>query len=56
MTEVPDKTPPLGALADDDDQLGWDREKHGTFAEHATPDDTVRTMPADEYLRRANGA
>jgi len=47
---TPDDRPPLGELADEDDTLGWDRSKHGTFAEHAAPDDAVTTVPAEDYL------
>lgn len=50
MTVPSGDTPPLDQLADEDDQLGWNREEHGTFAENATPDDTVRTEPAGAYL------
>lgn len=56
MTE---QNPPLDELADENDTLGWDREKHGTFAEHAADDDAVPTMSADDYLRKlgpVNGA
>lgn len=59
MTEAQNDGPPLGELADENDTLGWDREKHGTFAEHAADDDMVQTMSADDYLRKhgpVNGA
>ena len=49
MTE---QTPPLNELADENDTAGWDRTVHGTFDEHATPDDTVPTMSADDYLKK----
>lgn len=52
MTSPHADSPPGGELADADDQLGWDRAKHGTFAEHATPDDTVRTVSGDDYLEQ----
>jgi hypothetical protein len=55
MTVPGGDTPPLDQLADAADSLGWDREKHGTYAEHATPDDTVTTVPADEYLDASDG-
>jgi hypothetical protein len=49
---VPDQnTPPLDQLADEHDQDGWDRAKHGSFADYATPDDETATVDADEYLR-----
>lgn len=44
-------TPKLTELADSDDQLGWERDKHGRMADAAAPDDAVPTVPADEYLR-----
>lgn len=56
MTE---QNPPLDELADDNDTAGWDRGKHGTFADHAADDGAVPTMNADDYLRRygpVNGA
>jgi hypothetical protein len=37
-------------LADDRDEDGWDRARHGTFADYATADDAVTTVPAEEYL------
>ncbi len=49
MTE---QNPPLDQLADAADSLGWERERHGTFAECATDDDAVLTVPADEYRPR----
>lgn len=39
--------PPPGELADADDTLAWDRERHGRMADHATPDDTVRVTRAE---------
>lgn len=42
--------PPLDQLADDQDQLGWDRRVHGLMADHAAADDAVATVDADEYL------
>lgn len=33
--------PPLGELADENDTLAWDRERHGRMADHARPDNTV---------------
>jgi hypothetical protein len=55
-TPTPDNTPALGELADEDDQLGWNREQHGTFAEHAAPDDAVMTVDADEYFEGESDA
>jgi hypothetical protein len=62
MTETPNQptpdkssTPAFAELADENDQLGWDREKHGTFAAQGTPDDAVKTVPADEYLDSPDG-
>lgn len=48
MTD-PDR-PAADELADDHDQDGWVRDVHGLFADYATPDDTVTTLPADQYL------
>jgi len=56
MTVPSGDTPPLDQLADAADSLGWDREKHGTYAEHATPDDEVKTVDADEYLNGESDA
>ncbi len=42
--------PRADELADEHDEDGWDSARHGTFAEHAQPDDAVPTVPADEYL------
>ena len=63
MTETPKQptpeegnpAPALDELADEDDQLGWDRSKHGTFVEFSSPDDTVKTVPANEYLDSPDG-
>ena len=33
--------PPLGELADADDELGWDRDRDGRMVDQATPDDDV---------------
>lgn len=30
-------------LADDQDELGWSREKHGLFADQGTADDAIQT-------------
>lgn len=37
--------PPLEQLADDQDELGWDRDQHGRMAEQDADDDTVPTEP-----------
>lgn len=42
------ENPPLDQLADDEDELGWDREKHGRMRDYATPDDTIQTKPYGE--------
>ncbi|MHB1063518.1 MAG: hypothetical protein ACYC1Z_03330 [Georgenia sp.] len=31
----------------DDDTLGWDVDRHGRMADHATEDDAVPTEPYD---------
>jgi hypothetical protein len=36
--------PPLGELADAEDDLGWERERDGLMADAAAPDDAVATM------------
>lgn len=36
--------PDQDKLADDEDELGWDREKHGRMKDAAKPDDNVRTV------------
>lgn len=38
--------PPLDSLADPEDTLGWDREKHGRMADAAAPDDAVQVERA----------
>ena len=43
----PEQLPPHDQLADDQDELGWDREKHGRMRDHAAPDDAVETVPYD---------
>ena len=35
-------------LADERDELGWDREQHGRMADHAS-DDEPETVPYDPY-------
>lgn len=40
-----DPDPPLDQLADDDDQLGWDRDAHGRMRDQDTDDDVVPTEP-----------
>lgn len=42
--------PAAGELADDNDELSWDRARDGKFADYATPDDTVPTVSGDDYL------
>lgn len=56
MPEYPrHELPPHDQLADDQDQLGWDRELHGRMVDFAGPDDAVETVPydpaADPFLR-----
>ncbi len=43
MTTNPEPDPEQ--LADDNDQAGWDIDKHGRMAAHATADDAVTTEP-----------
>lgn len=42
---VRDPDPPLDQLADDDDQLGWDRDTHGRMRDQDDDDDAVPTQP-----------
>lgn len=35
--------PPHDQLADEDDELGWDRDEHGRMADYATGDEAVQT-------------
>ena len=35
-------------LADEDDQLSWNRERDGKMADHATPDDVVKVTDYEE--------
>lgn len=44
----PEELPAHDQLADDNDQLGWDRDLHGRMADYAAPDDAVPTVPAEE--------
>lgn len=37
--------PAYNELADEDDELGWDREKHGRMRDQDTDDDMVLTVP-----------
>lgn len=37
--------PAHNELADEDDELGWDRERHGRMRDQDTDDDTVLTVP-----------
>lgn len=41
MSETSNESPAHGELADDDDQLSWDRARDGRMAEHAAADDAV---------------
>lgn len=43
----PPDLPPHDQLADEDDELGWDREKHGKMIDAATEDNTVATVEYD---------
>lgn len=46
--------PAFDQLADDADELGWDREAHGRMVDYATDDEplTMRYDPAaDPFLR-----
>lgn len=46
MTErVPDDCPDPTCLADEDDELGWDRSLHGRMTDFAEPDEAVATIP-----------
>ena len=40
----PEELPAHDRLADDCDELGWDRDLHGRMLDAATPDDTVQTV------------
>lgn len=45
VPHVPDDVPDPHVLADDDDELGWDVDTHGRFAEAQTSDaDAPRTI------------
>ena len=48
MTYPPQELPPHDQLADQDDEHGWDREKHGRMLDAAAPDDAVPTVPIKE--------
>jgi hypothetical protein len=37
--------PPLDELADEADELGWDREHHGRMRDQDADDDAVPTEP-----------
>jgi hypothetical protein len=52
---APADRPPANVLADEHDQDGWDRDRFGSFADYATADDAVTTVPADEYLQHEDG-
>ncbi len=45
MTAVEDQDPACDELADDCDDLDWDRSKHGRMLAAATYGDTVTTVP-----------
>jgi hypothetical protein len=49
MADYPrEQLPPHDRLADDQDELGWDRDKHGRFADFATgPEGEPETVPYD---------
>lgn len=47
MTYSPEQLPAHDALADADDELGWDRSRHGLMADQSAPDDAVTTVPYD---------
>ena len=40
--------PPLGELADEHDQLGWDITKHGRMIDHASEEEPVTVEWRDE--------
>lgn len=40
--------PPADQLADDDDELGWDRKAHGRMADFAEDPDTGGVATTDE--------
>jgi hypothetical protein len=44
---TPEQLPKHDKLADEHDQLGWDRDKHGRMRDYATDDAEVRTVPAE---------
>lgn len=52
---IPNELPPHDQLADEDDELGWDRELHGRMVDAAAPYDAVTTEPydpdSDPFLR-----
>jgi hypothetical protein len=54
-TAAPHDTPAPDELADARDQEGWNRDVHGTFADHAAPDDAVQTVEAEAYLTGPGG-
>lgn len=35
-------------LADEEDELAWDREKHGKMRDHSMPDNFVETVSWEE--------
>ena len=46
MSDTEHENPAPDRLADDSDQLDWDRAEHGRMADHATgPDDEPETIP-----------
>lgn len=45
---APNDLPRHDQLADDQDQLGWDRDLHGRMRDYATDDDAVQTVPAEQ--------
>ncbi len=46
MTYPPEQLPAHDRLADEQDELGWDRDQHGRFVDFAT-DDEPETVPYD---------
>ncbi len=47
MTTPDPDLPAHDRLADDADELGWDRGQHGRMREYATDDAEVRTVPVE---------
>ncbi len=47
MTAPDPDLPAHDQLADDADELGWQRDTHGRMREYATDDDEIRTVPTE---------